>query len=32
VLKETDLAVKAVKGANAPLTGNLGVSGTITFI
>lgn len=31
-LDEADLAVKAVKGANAPLTGRLRVSGTITFM
>jgi DNA-binding transcriptional LysR family regulator len=31
-LDEADLAVKAVKGANAPLTGKLRVSGTITFM
>jgi len=31
-LDEADLALKAVKGADAPLTGTLRVSGTITFM
>lgn len=31
-LDEADLAVKAVRGENAPLTGRLRVSGTITFV
>lgn len=31
-LDEADLAVRAVKDANAPLTGRLRVSGTITFM
>jgi len=31
-LDEADLAVKSVKDANAPLTGRLRVSGTITFM
>ncbi len=31
-LEEADLAIMAVKGENAPLTGKLRVSGTITFM
>jgi DNA-binding transcriptional LysR family regulator len=31
-LDEAELAIKAVKGAHAPLTGKLRVSGTITFM